>query len=325
MSERTHLSRRGQPGPSRRAASLIGLCLASLLALLVVACEDETPTGPGAVGDGPGAVTVTKTTTSTTTSTIEPTTTTTTVPGGEVLRFVGLQAPPEAPNDMTLIVQLIPAEGVAASLLGRVPGVMQADPPESRYSVEGVYQTGSGTSGEVKGELGGSPDPLELGGQFEGTLTANLEDCTAERQFSGALSRLFVEWTGGDTVRDCPGSPLSFPALKLVHTDAPPPTTTIGPTTTTTSTTTTPLVCDFSLSPTSATIGPQGGSGEVVIATTGGCNWTAQSLADWITLRPPLSGNRPGKVVYDVSATTAAREGTLLIAGIPFVVTQTGP
>ncbi|MPY91469.1 MAG: hypothetical protein GEU99_26615 [Luteitalea sp.] len=299
MNERMHLSRGRLTGRTWRARYLIGFCVASLLAVLFVACEDETPTGPG-------TVTVTKTTTSTTTST---TTTTTTVPGDEALRYVGLQPPPEAPSDMTLVVQLISGDG-----------------PENRYSVQGVYQTASGITGEVSGELGGSPDPLEAGGQFEGTLTANLPDCTAERQFSGPTTRVFLEWTGGETVRDCPDSPLSFPSFRLVHTDAPPPT--IPPSTTTsssTSTTTTPLVCDFSLSPTSATIGPQGGSGEVVIATTGGCNWTAQSLVEWITVRPPVSGNRPGKVVYDVNPTTAERKGTLLIAGIPFVVTQTAP
>ena len=74
-------------------------------------------------------------------------------------------------------------------------------------------------------ELTGTPD----NGQFSGRLTIAVGACTAEREFSGMLNSQLLRWSGGNTLRDCPGSPLGFPELLLLKSDAPPPTTTIEP------------------------------------------------------------------------------------------------
>ena len=63
----------------------------------------------------------------------------------------------------------------------------------------------------------------------------------------------------------------------------------------------------------------------MAITTVAGCPWTAQSFAPWITLRAPISGTGSGNVSYDVAATTSARSGSLVIAGVPVVVTQSAP
>ena len=67
------------------------------------------------------------------------------------------------------------------------------------------------------------------------------------------------------------------------------------------------LVCTFSVSPTSRSVpaaGVQGASATVTAPA--GCNWTAASNADWITITSGLTGSGNGDVVFDVAPTSGA-------------------
>jgi len=65
----------------------------------------------------------------------------------------------------------------------------------------------------------------------------------------------------------------------------------------------------------------------VSVTAPGGCAWSAQSFADWITVRPPFGSAGSSTVVFDVqpNASGAARSGTLLIAGTQVTVNQNAP
>jgi hypothetical protein len=131
--------------------------------------------------------------------------------------------------------------------------------------VLGIYVTGSGIGGAVKGVLGGSATPLDSG-QFDGTLTAEFTGCTAERQFSGPISSQVLQWTAGRGIKDCAASSLPWPdGFTLLRTDAPPTaTTSVPPGATTSVPGPSPSVTTTSVSPvTSAryqgTVTPSGG------------------------------------------------------------------
>ncbi len=82
-------------------------------------------------------------------------------------------------------------------------------------------------------------------------------------------------------------------------------------------------VCTFSLSAFTKAVSAAGGTGSVGVVTPSGCGWTAFSNANWIniTSSPNSSGN--GTVNYTAFANSgASRSGTLLIAGLTFIVTQ---
>lgn len=174
------------------------LASGALISALLVGCESKNPTGPG-------NVTVVSATT-TTTSVLPP------------RRYVGFEAPPNTPGDVSLFFTPIAGAGTTP-----------------RFTVYGLYKTGTGVTGEVNGTLTGTPDS----GQFTGTLTAMVGGCLAEREYAGPLDSQFLRWTGGNILRDCPGSPLVTGPLILLKTDEPPPTTTIQPTTSAPPTTTT--------------------------------------------------------------------------------------
>jgi hypothetical protein len=79
--------------------------------------------------------------------------------------------------------------------------------------------------------------------------------------------------------------------------------------------------CALAISPTSATYGPAGGTGTVVVTAGAGCSWTATSNAPWITVTSVTSGS----VTYDVAPYTGPaknRNGTLTIAGQTFSIKQ---
>lgn len=297
-----------------------------ILTSLIIACETKTPVGPG-------TLTVVQTTSSTTTittttvgpSTTSTTTTTTTVTGSASRRYMSFQPPPDIPADMTLFFELLLAPAPASSPGPSVAGQANVE-AENEYKVTGVYIMGNGTSGAINGELGGSSNPLETGGTFEGTMTAKTTSgCAAERKYSGQLTAQTLQWAAGAMVSNtCSSSnPLGFLTLTMFRGDgaAPLPTTTIGPSTTTTSS----VVCTYSLSSQTAQVSSSGGTVSVAIATPAGCPWSAQSFADWITVRPPFGGSGPATVTFDVQPSTAARTGNLLIAGTQFVVSQSAP
>ena len=76
-------------------------------------------------------------------------------------------------------------------------------------------------------------------------------------------------------------------------------------------------VCSYLLSPTSASVSPEGGLGTVnVTASPSICAWTAVSNAPWLVITGGASGIGNGNVSYSVAANTGlARSGTLTIAG----------
>ncbi|MFB3904696.1 MAG: peptidoglycan DD-metalloendopeptidase family protein [Acidobacteriota bacterium] len=80
-----------------------------------------------------------------------------------------------------------------------------------------------------------------------------------------------------------------------------------------------------SISPSSASFGIPGGSGSVSVFSTG-CTWSAVSNDSWITITSGATGSGNGVVSYSVAdnSTSGDRTGTLIVAGHPFVVSQTG-
>jgi hypothetical protein len=292
-----------------------------LLSVLIVACETKSPVEPD--------VTPTTTTTSvvvpgSTTPTTVSTTTTTAVLGSLARSYKAFPTPaPNLPAEMTLFFQLISSVTTAAP-----PREGAAALTENVYKVTGVFVMGNGTTGTVDGELSGGSNPLETGGEFEGSLTAiTPSKCTATRDFLGTVTAVNLEWVGGSPgTSTCSPSPLSFPGISMLRSDpgaplpTPPPTTSV-----TTTVATTTVACTYSLSPTSDRVPSGGGARTVNVNTQSGCAWSAQSFADWITIRPPFGGGGPATVTYDVQPSTTARAGTLLIAGIQFPVTQDAP
>jgi hypothetical protein len=82
--------------------------------------------------------------------------------------------------------------------------------------------------------------------------------------------------------------------------------------------------CSFSLSPASATLPAAGGGTQATVTTSSSCSWTARSNVAWVTLNT-AGRTGTGTVIATVAAnTSAARTGTLTIAGRTFTVTQQG-
>jgi hypothetical protein len=80
----------------------------------------------------------------------------------------------------------------------------------------------------------------------------------------------------------------------------------------------------FALASTSASVAAGGSTGAVSLTSSTGGAWTAVSTASWITITSAASGSGSAAIAYSVAAnpTTAARSGTLVIAGLIFTVTQ---
>lgn len=289
-----------------------------LLCAVLAACETKSPTGPS--GNTP-TTTTTTTVLAPTTTTTSSSTTTTGVLASLARRYTAFQPPPNVPADMTLFFELLqggPVGGLTAFTPGR-KGVL-----ENEYKVTGVYVMLNGTTGTITGELGEALDPLETGGEFEGNLTATMSSgCTATRDFVGTVTSQTLQWTGGatgTTSNPCSPNPLTaFSTISMLRFDP------NAPLPTPRSTTTTTIACSFSLTPTSDSVPSAGGARTVALTAPAGCAWTAQSFATWISTPSPSSGTGPATISYTVAASTAARSGSLLIAGLPFVVSQDAP
>jgi len=85
--------------------------------------------------------------------------------------------------------------------------------------------------------------------------------------------------------------------------------------------------CSYSVSPTSASIGNKGGTGNVVVTTAAGCSWTSTSGDSWLTITSGGSGDGAGTVSYSAAANTSksAQVGLLTVAGITVTITEAGP
>src|SRR4029453_4515118 len=120
----------------------------------------------------------------------------------------------------------------------------------------GVYVMGNGTTGTVTGELGGSLNPLETGGEFKGSLTATAPSgCTSLRDFSGTISAVNLRGIGGAVGTTSnpffPDSVTAFNTMTMLRNDANAPLPTPPPLpSTTSSTSTTTTSCAYSFTPT---------------------------------------------------------------------------
>ena len=78
------------------------------------------------------------------------------------------------------------------------------------------------------------------------------------------------------------------------------------------------------ITPTSVSVGSGGATGSVSV--TSSCSWGSISNASWITVTSGASGTGNGTLAYSVGAntTTAARSGTLSVAGQTFTINQNG-
>ncbi|MBZ0248421.1 MAG: hypothetical protein K8F93_02085, partial [Burkholderiales bacterium] len=84
--------------------------------------------------------------------------------------------------------------------------------------------------------------------------------------------------------------------------------------------------CTFSLSPSSATVGPGASSSSFAVNTQAGCQWTANSSQLWLRVLGAGSGSGSGTVSYEVGANpgSTARTATITVGGQVFTVTQQG-
>jgi hypothetical protein len=84
--------------------------------------------------------------------------------------------------------------------------------------------------------------------------------------------------------------------------------------------------CTYSISPITAQLGQQGGTGTVQVSTQTGCRWTASSGATWFTITSGSQGTGNGIVAYSVTSNsiTSSRTVASTIAGRVFTVTQAG-
>ena len=80
------------------------------------------------------------------------------------------------------------------------------------------------------------------------------------------------------------------------------------------------------MSPRSRNVDADGGSGQITIAVSSGCSWTAQSTVGWIDITSGETGNGSGVVRYEVDRHRGrgARTGRITIGGQSVTITQQG-
>ncbi len=85
------------------------------------------------------------------------------------------------------------------------------------------------------------------------------------------------------------------------------------------------ITCAYALSPATRVHGSGPETGQVTVTTSNLCDWSALNTNSWITLAPPASGTGNGTVNYSLLTNSGpSRSGTLVIGGMPFVVSQNG-
>jgi hypothetical protein len=84
--------------------------------------------------------------------------------------------------------------------------------------------------------------------------------------------------------------------------------------------------CNYAISPTVASLGPEGATNTVVVTASSGCAWVTSENASWITITSGAFGTGNGTVTYSVTAnpTIAPRNAAITIAGQSLDVTQAG-
>lgn len=80
--------------------------------------------------------------------------------------------------------------------------------------------------------------------------------------------------------------------------------------------------CTYTINPGSAAFPNTGGNGSFSLST--GCNWTAATQANWITITSATSGTGDSVISYTVAANTGgtSRTGTITLGGQSFSITQ---
>ncbi len=89
---------------------------------------------------------------------------------------------------------------------------------------------------------------------------------------------------------------------------------------------TAPPACNYSICPANRSHGAGAETGSITVAAGSGCAWTATPSAGWIATTSGGSGSGNGTVSYSLNAnaSTAARIGTIAVAGKVFAITQAG-
>ena len=85
--------------------------------------------------------------------------------------------------------------------------------------------------------------------------------------------------------------------------------------------------CTYSLSPSTASLGSEGGNSGLEVSSPEGCEWSASSSESWITISSGGSGSGSGSVSFTVdyyNTTIQSRSGTIVAGGQVFTITQDG-
>jgi hypothetical protein len=83
--------------------------------------------------------------------------------------------------------------------------------------------------------------------------------------------------------------------------------------------------CTWRFSPSSVDIDASGGLGAILVIVTGACTWTAVSQAPWVTV-VLATGSGTGMVQVQIAPNPGpARTGVVMIADLPYTITQRGP
>ncbi len=84
--------------------------------------------------------------------------------------------------------------------------------------------------------------------------------------------------------------------------------------------------CTYSLSASNVSLGSEGGSSSVDVTSPDGCEWSASSSENWITIGPGASGSGNGTVSVAVAANPSiqSRSGSIMVGGEAFSIAQDG-
>jgi hypothetical protein len=87
-----------------------------------------------------------------------------------------------------------------------------------------------------------------------------------------------------------------------------------------------PTICSYDVSPGSAEFGKDAGTGTLTVGAPGGCPWTANSNASWLTITAGSPGSGDGRVSYTVARNfdIPDRSAVIAVADRRFTVRQAG-
>jgi len=86
------------------------------------------------------------------------------------------------------------------------------------------------------------------------------------------------------------------------------------------------LACAYTLTPSSLSLGSNGGTGSFEVAAPGSCQWNATSSASWVVVTSGGSGSGAGTVRFSVTpnASLDGRSAAIDVSGSAFTVNQSG-